>query len=208
MWCFRSVLPPDRKPYRICLMSFESGEVSQILDRWSRGEPEALSELMPKILGDLRRVAQKHLAQESPGHTLQPTALVNEVYLRLKGKRSVHWRNKAQFFAFVAGMMRRILVDHARGRQASKRGGQAVRLSLDDSIRVPEQQKDPDLLALDDALKSLEKVDPRQCRIVEMRYFTGLSVPEIAEVEGISGTTVKREWQTAKMWLFREVSRR
>ena len=161
---------------------------------------------MPLILEDLRHIANKYLAQESEGHTLQPTALVNEVYLRLVGRRSVNWKNRAQFFAFVAGMMRRILVDHARNRQTAKRGSGAIRLSLDETIRLPTREKDPDLLALDDALKSLAEVDPRQSRIVEMRYFTGLSVEEVAEVEDISPTTVKREWRTAKLWLFRELS--
>ena len=187
-------MPPDRS------------EITRLLDRWSEGEDGALAELMPLIVEDLRRIAGRQLASESSGHTLQATALVNELYLRLVGKRTVSWRNKAQFFAFVARMMRRILVDHARGRQSAKRGAGALRLSLDESIRLPGGEKDPDILALDEALRSLEAVDPRQSRLVEMRYFTGLSVKEVAAVEGISPTTVKREWRTAKLWLYRELS--
>lgn len=187
-------------------MSLTKSEVTRLLDRWNDGQTDALSRLMPLIIDDLRNVARKHLAQESEGHTLQPTALVNEVYLRLVGRRSVSWQNRAQFFAFVAGMMRQILVDHARGRQTAKRGSGAIRLTLDETIRVPNADKDPDLIALDDALKSLSEVDPRQSRIVEMRYFTGLSVQEVAAVEEISPTTVKREWRTAKLWLYRELS--
>jgi RNA polymerase sigma factor (TIGR02999 family) len=192
-----------------CLtMLQDKGEVTALLDRWNDGDHEALAELMPLIVEDLRLIARKHLSHELPGHTLQPTALVNEVYLRLKGRRQVSWQNKAQFFAFVAGMMRHVLVDHARSRKTSKRGSGAVRISLDESIRVPLKEQDPDILALDDALKSLAEVDPRQSRIVEMRYFTGLSIEEVAEVEQISPTTVKREWRTAKLWLYRELSRK
>jgi RNA polymerase sigma factor (TIGR02999 family) len=161
---------------------------------------------MPLVLADLREIAAKCLARENPGHTLQPTALVNEVYLRLVGRRTVSWRNRAQFFGFLAGMMRRILVDHARNRQTAKRGSGGLRISLDETIRLPEAE-DPDMVALDEAMKSLAEVDPRQSRIVELRYFAGLTIEEIAEVEGISPTTVKREWRTAKLWLFRALSR-
>ena len=181
-------------------------EITRLLDRWSGGDAGALAELMPLVVQDLRGIAGRQLAAETPGHTLQPTALVNELYLRLVGKRTVSWRNKSQFFAFVAHMMRRILVDHARGRRSAKRGSGAVRLSLDESTRLPRTDQDPDLLALDEALKTLEAVDPRQSRLVEMRYFTGLSIKEVAAVEGISPTTVKREWRTAKLWLYRELS--
>ncbi len=183
-----------------------NSQVTQLLDRWGDGDPEALDGLMPLIVEDLRRIARNHLAAESAGHTLQPTALVNEVYLRLAGRRSVQWRNRQQFFAFVAGLMRRILVDHARKRRTAKRGSGAVKIAFDETIRLPDPAKDPDLLALDDGLKGLAKVDSRQCRIVEMRYFTGLSIEEVAEVEGISPTTVKREWRTAKLWLYEHLS--
>ncbi len=189
-------------------MAQPKSEITQLLDRWSEGDGEALSDLMPLIVKDLRRVAAKYLADENRGHTLQPTTLVNEVYLRLAGRRTVSWRNRAQFFAFVAGMMRRVLVDYARRHQTVKRGSGVIQISLDESIQLVRREKAPDLLALDEALESLAAVDPRQARIVEMRYFTGLNVAEIAEVEDISPTTVKREWRTAKLWLYRELLRR
>lgn len=180
-----------------------SSEISQLLDQWNGGDRSALAELMPLIMDDLRRMAGKQMAVERVDHTLQPTALVNEIYLKLIGRRSVSWQNRAQFFAFVAGMMRRLLVDHARGRMTSKRGGDAVVVSLDESLRLPESDADPDLVQLDEALEALTRLDERQARIVEMRYFTGLTVEEVAEVEGISRTTVKREWRTAKLWLMK-----
>ena len=182
-------------------------EVTLLLDRWNRGDTDALPQLMPLIVEDLRNIARKHMAQERPGHTLEPTALVNELYLKLMGRRTVHWRNRAQFFAFVAGAMRRLLVDHARGRQTLKRGSGAVVVSLDESVRLPTEGKDPDLVALDSALSALGELDPRQARIVEMRYFTGLTVEEVAEVEELSPNTVKREWRTARMWLMKEIRR-
>jgi RNA polymerase sigma factor (TIGR02999 family) len=188
-------------------MPIQSSEVTQLLDRWGEGEAGALDGLMPLIVEDLRHIARNHLVAESVGHTLQPTALVNEVYLRLAGRRTVQWRNRQQFFAFVAGLMRRILVDHARKRQTVKRGSGALKIAFDETVRLPNPGKDPDLLALDDSLGSLAAVDPRQCRIVEMRYFTGLSIQEVAVVEGISPTTVKREWRTAKLWLYQHLSR-
>ncbi len=187
-------------------MPLSQSEITRLLDRWSDGEGEILEKLMPLVVDDLREIAGRQLAAESAGHTLQPTALVNEAYLRLVGKRTVSWRNRAQFFAVIARTMRLILVDHARSRHSVKRGSGAIRLSLDESVGLPRRQQDPDLLALDDALKSLEAVDPRQSRLVELRYFTGLSVKEAAAAEGISPTTVKREWRTAKLWLHRELS--
>jgi len=186
-------------------MALTKSEITGLLDRWNTGDQAALSHLMPLIVEDLRNIARKHLSHETPGHTLQPTALVNEVYLRLIGRRTVNWQNKAQFFAFVANMMRRILVDHARQRCTVKRGSGAVRISIDEKIQLPTREKDPDLLALDEALGQLEEFAPRQSRIVEMRYFTGLTVPEIAEVENISITTVKREWRHAKLWLYQQL---
>ncbi|MEO1085612.1 MAG: sigma-70 family RNA polymerase sigma factor [Acidobacteriota bacterium] len=181
----------------------DSSEISQLLDLWNGGDRSALGDLMPLIMDDLRRMAGKQMAIERVDHTLQPTALVNEIYLKLIGRRSVSWQNRAQFFAFIAGMMRRLLVDHARGRLTSKRGGDAVIVSLDESLRLPEVDTDPDLIQLDEALEALAQLDERQARIVEMRYFTGLTVEEVAEVEGISRTTVKREWRTAKLWLMK-----
>lgn len=183
--------------------SLTPSEVTRLLDQWSQGEDGALSQLMPLIVEELRGIARNQMMRETPGHTLEPTALVNELYLKLAGRRTVSWRNRAQFFAFVAGTMRRLLVDHARGRKTAKRGGDQPVLSLDETIRVPSKEKDPDLLALDEALQRLSKLDARQARIVEMRYFTGLEVKEIAAVEGISPTTVKREWRTARLWLLK-----
>ena len=185
------------------MKSLTPSEVTQLLDAWSQGEEGALSRLMPLIVEELRGIARNQMARETPGHTLEPTALVNELYMKLAGKRSVSWRNRAQFFAFVAGTMRRLLVDHARGRKTAKRGGDQPVLSLDETIRLPQKEKDPDLLALDEALSKLSELDARQARIVEMRYFTGLEVKEIAAVEGISPTTVKREWRTARLWLLK-----
>ncbi|MEM9599000.1 MAG: ECF-type sigma factor [Acidobacteriota bacterium] len=178
--------------------------MTRLLDRWSAGDTDALGRLMPLIVRDLRNMAGKQLAAEGPGHTLQPTALVNEVYLRLAGRRTVQWDNRQQFFAFVAGMMRRVLVDHARRQRAEKRGGDAVKMPLDEAFRLP-GRGNVQVLDLDLALRGLTEIDPRQARIVELRFFVGLSVEEVAAVEGISRTTVKREWHTAKLWLLRQI---
>ncbi len=181
-------------------------EITRLLGRWSAGNADALGELMPLVVDDLRRLARRHLAREDPGHTLQPTALVNEVYLRLAGRRTVTWRDRAQFFAFLGSVMRQILVDHARHRQRVKRGSGSVPMTFDESLRLPDE-RDPDLLALHDALKGLAAVDPRKTRIVELRYFAGLKVDEVAELEELSPTTVKREWRAARLWLLRELER-
>lgn len=186
-------------------MPTDQSEITALLDEWTSGKSDALEKLMPLIVEDLRRMARHQMAGENVAHTLEPTALVSELYLRLAGRRTVSWKNRAQFFAFVARTMRRILVDHARARQASKRGSGGVRLSLDESLRAPIPEKDPDLLALDEALEELARLDARQARIVELRYFTGLSVVEVAEVEDISPTTVKREWRTARLWLVQQL---
>lgn len=182
-------------------MLLAQSEVTELLDRWTAGDRDALISLMPLIIEDLRGIARKRLAIEAPGHTIQPTALVNEVYLRLVGRRSVSWKGRAHFFAFVAGMMRRILVDHARARNSAKRGSGSVKVSFDEAVAVPQVERDAELLALDESLEALSAIDPRQGRIVELRFFVGLSVREIAEVESLSPTTVKREWRTAKLWL-------
>ncbi len=180
-------------------------EVTECLDAWSQGDPDALSQLMPLVVDDLRRIAAKYLSGESPTHTLQPTALVNEVYLRLVGRQSVRWKNREQFFAFSAEIMRRILVDHARRKSAARHGGEAVSIPFDDTICFPHLDT-VDLLALDEALERLEAIDPRQRRIVELRFFTGLTLEETAEVLGVSSMTVKREWRTAKLWLCDQLS--
>jgi RNA polymerase sigma factor (TIGR02999 family) len=181
-------------------------EITRILDEWNAGDPDALAKLVPEIESDLHRMAESYLRREGPGQTLQPTALVNEVYLRLVGRRTVQWQNRAHFFAFAAQLMRRILVETARRKNAAKRGG-GVKISLEDVFEVP-QECDPDLVAVDDALEALAKVDPRQARIVELRFFAGLEVKEVAEVMGLSSATVKREWRTAKLWLVGELTPR
>jgi RNA polymerase sigma factor (TIGR02999 family) len=181
------------------------GEVTALLRDWSGGDQHALERLMPLVYQELRKLAASYMRRERSDHTLQPTALVHEAYLRLVDQRGVDWRNRAHFFGIAARMMRRILVDHARRRQAAKRDGAADRIS--GSGDLVEGERDPDLLALDVALDALEALDPRQARIVELRFFGGLTVEETAEVAGISTATVKREWQTARAWLARELRR-
>ncbi|RMH16365.1 MAG: sigma-70 family RNA polymerase sigma factor [Acidobacteria bacterium] len=188
-------------------MSQPPHDVTAVLRDWTDGDPEALGRLMPLVFDELRTIARRYLDRESPNHTLQPTALVNEVYLKLVGRRRVTWENRAQFFGFAAELMRRILVDHARGLRASKRGGGAPRISLEAGVDVAFRQ-DVDVVALDDALKDLAALDPRQAKIVELRFFTGLTNEEVAAALGISLTTVKREWRTARLWLYRELKRR
>lgn len=183
-----------------------SHQVTQLLVDWSNGDQSALDQLTPLVYSELRRLAGRYLRKERHDHTLQSTALVHEAFLRMVDQRSVKWQNRAHFFGVAAQMIRRILVDHARNRQASKRGSGAPRLSLDEAIATPER-RDVDLVALDDSLNSLAKIDPQQARIVELRFFTGLTVEETAEVLGISPATVKRDWVSAKAWLHRDISR-
>lgn len=180
-------------------------DVTRLLVSWSNGDQKALEELTPLVYAELRRLAQRFLRRERSDHTLQSTALVHEAFLRLIDQRSVQWQNRAHFFGVAAQLIRRILVDYARGRQTAKRGSDAVKLSLDDALGVSEK-RDLDLVALDDALTELAKLDAQQSRIVELRFFTGLSIEETAEVLGISPATVKREWVTAKALLYRELS--
>lgn len=181
-------------------------QVTQLLVNWSNGDQSALEQLTPLVYSELRRLAGRYLRKERPDHTLQSTALVHEAFIRLIDQKNVRWQNRAHFFGVAAQMIRRILVDHARSRSASKRGSGAPRLSLDEAIATPDR-KDLDLVALDDALNTLSKIDPQQARIVELRFFTGLTVEETAEVLGISPATVKRDWVTAKAWLYRDISR-
>lgn len=180
-------------------------DVSQLLRAWNKGDRAAQDELMPLVYDELRRLARSYLRRERPDHTLQPTALVHEAYLKLVDQKSVNWQNRAHFFGIAALMMRRILVNYAEGRQAAKRGGSARRLSLSAIDRLAGKQE-LDLIALDDALKSLAEIDPQQSRIVELRYFGGLTIEEIAEVTGISVATVNREWNVARAYLRREIS--
>jgi RNA polymerase sigma factor (TIGR02999 family) len=183
-----------------------SGDVTQLLQQWSSGQKNALDKLMPVVYAELRKLARSYLRNERPDHTLQTTALVNEAYIRLIDQQNVNWQNRAHFFGIAAQAMRRILVDHARKKQAAKRGRGERKESFDEAKGTPDK-KDVDLVALDDCLVSLEQTDERQCRIVELKYFVGLSVEETAEVLEISPATVKREWAMAKAWLRRELQR-
>jgi RNA polymerase sigma-70 factor (ECF subfamily) len=183
-----------------------SQQITALLDRWTRGDVAAREELVPLVYQDLRRVARRCLAGQRVDHTLQSTALVHEAYLRLAGHDRAHWQNRHHFFAVAAQAMRRILVDHARKHRAAKRGGASVKLALDDAIALP-QRRELDLVALDDALKALAILDPRQSHVVELRFFGGLSIEDVSNVLGISPATVKREWATARSWLYAELQR-
>jgi RNA polymerase sigma factor (TIGR02999 family) len=180
-------------------------QITQWLLASREGDAEALESLLPLVYDELHRQAVRCFRQERAGHTLQPTALVNEVYLRLVGQDEVQWKNRAQFFGIAAQMMRRILVSHARARRAKKRGGGETLITLNENIAAA-PQRDLNLLALDEALKKLEAIDAEKSRMVELRFFSGLSVDETAEVMGVSPRTVDRQWQTAKAWLHREIS--
>jgi RNA polymerase sigma factor (TIGR02999 family) len=179
--------------------------VSGLLRAWALGDVQARDDLLPLVYRELRRRAVGFLRHERRDHTLQPTALVHEAYLKLIGQERVSWQNRAQFFGVAAQMMRRILVDHARGRQAAKRPGAAVKVSLAEGIAVG-QPRECELLLLDQALEDLMALDPRQGRIVELRYFSGLSEQEVAEVLSLSRATVTREWQLARAWLYRRIT--
>jgi RNA polymerase sigma factor (TIGR02999 family) len=179
-------------------------ELTDLLVRWSNGNEAALDQILPFVERELHRIARAQMNRESPGHTLQTTALVNEAYLKLIDQKKVKWQNRAHFFAIAATLMRRILLDHAKSQQRAKRGGQALHVSLTDAL-ANHGSKSEDLILLDEALNGLAKVDPQKSRIVEMRYFGGLSAEEIAEVLGVSVVTVRRHWQFAKAWLRREI---
>ena len=181
-------------------------EVTGLLRAWRSGDRAALDRLVPLVYAELHRLAHLYLARERPGHTLQTSALVNEAYLRLIDARRVDWRDRAHFLAVSASIMRQVLIQYARLRDAGKRGGAAVRVELDEaSVRSPE--RDADLIALDDALQGLAKTDPREARVVELRFFGGLSEEETAHVLGVSDRTVRRDWDHAKVWLLRELQR-
>lgn len=182
-----------------------TASVTQLLIRWRNGDDAALGELLPQVYSELRRLANYYMRQERPGHTLQPTALVHEAYLRLVGDIEIDWQNRAHFFGIAAVRMRHILVEHARSRQAAKRGGGEYKLSLGAADRLAES-RDVNLLALDDALRRLEALDPQKVRVVELRYFGGLTIEETAEALKISPATVKREWSMARAWLRSEIS--
>jgi RNA polymerase sigma-70 factor (ECF subfamily) len=182
-------------------------QVTALLIAWRDGDRSALDRLVPMVDGELRRIAKKRLSHERADHTLQPTALVNEAYLRLMGLTHFDWRNRAQFFAIAARLMRRVLVDAARERRAAKRGGDAVRVTFDEAL-VPAGAAHPDVIALDDALQALAVEDPRKSQVVELRFFAGLSVEETAGTLGVSTDTVNRDWKFAKSWLRVQLERK
>ena len=184
-----------------------SPQITQLLLAWGGGNQAALEELMPLVYDELRKVAARHLRRQRPGHTLQTTALVNEAYLRLIDSSQVRWQNRAHFFAISAQLMRRILVDFARSRSNLKRGGGAEQVSLDEALVIT-PERGADLLALDDALTRLAELNPRQAQVVELRYFGGLNEEESAEALKISLRTVQRDWNLARLWLYRELSKK
>lgn len=183
-----------------------SGQVTELLVRWRGGDSEALDTLMPLVYDELRRLAQHYLRRERADHTLQSTALVHEAYVRLVGRDSPPWQSRAHFFGIAARLMRQILVEHARAHYAAKRGGHSFKLTLEDAAAIS-QPANVDLVALDDALQKLAVQDPRQSRIVELRFFAGLTIEDAAEVLAISRATVAREWTIARAWLYREIER-
>jgi RNA polymerase sigma-70 factor (ECF subfamily) len=184
-----------------------SVEISRLLRAWGDGDQAALNQLTPLVYTELHQIAHRHMRQQLPGQTLQTTALVNEAYLRLVDVEGVRWQDRTHFFAVSAQIMRRILVDSARAHLADKRGGRLPHVYLDDSLDASPQSSE-DLVALDDALNALEEMDPRKARVVELRFFAGLSVEQTAEALKISAPSVKRDWKLAKAWLSRELSRR
>jgi RNA polymerase sigma-70 factor, ECF subfamily len=181
------------------------GEVTLLLQRMSGGDAAAAGSLVPLVLDELRRLAQHYLNRERPGHTLQPTALVNEAYLRLVTDQARDWKSRAHFIGVTASLMRRILIDHARRRQAAKRGAGAPRQEFVESPGRLSSKQAGELILLDEALERLERMNPRQCQVVEMRYFGGLSIEETAEALGVATITVKRDWVTARAWLKAQV---
>jgi RNA polymerase sigma factor (TIGR02999 family) len=188
----------------VCAVS--SKRIDKLLAEWGQGNEEARDALIPVVYEELRRLARRHLWNERPDHTLQSAALVNEAYLRLAGQKAPQWRNRAHFFGVAANLMRHILVDHARSRQAVKRGGGVTRLALNADVSQAENPT-VDLVVLDDALGKLAELDAQQARVIEMRFFGGLSIDETAVVLDVSSATVKREWVTARAWLRRELKR-
>lgn len=182
-----------------------TGQVTYLLTRWRSGDRQALDALMPLVYQELRRLARHSLQQERPDHTLQSTALVHEAYVRLLGQSPPEWKSRAHFFGVAARLMRQILVDHARNHKAAKRGGNSLKLTLQEGL-VGRKEKNLDVVALDDALNQLARLSPQQSEIVELRFFSGLTIEDTSEVLGISPATVKRNWTAARAWLFREMS--
>ncbi len=183
-----------------------SKDVTQLLVDWSHGDEKALEKLLPLVYDELHRLAEHYMSRERSDHTLQPTALINEVYLRLVDQTRVEWRNRAHFIGVAAQLMRRVTVKHAQRHRAAKRGGGAPAVPFDEAV-VPAAASEEDVIALDEALERLQELDPRQSRIVEMRFFGGLTGKEMAEVLGVSQATIDREWRLARAWLRRELER-
>ena len=186
------------------MMMLSTPGLTELLDDWQQGDRTALEKLTPLIYDELRRIAHRYVQRERNGHTLQTTALVNEAYLRLAGQQKIEWQNRAHFFAVSAQVMRHILIDHARRRRFAKHGGDAQQVSLEEASLMTEQRA-AELVALDEALDELAKLDSRKSRVVELRYFGGLSLEETAEVLEVSVMTVRRDWRAAKAWLFRRM---
>lgn len=195
----------DRVP-QITTMADLPNEITQLLINWSNGDKSALDALIPLVDAELRRLARHYMARESPGHTLQTSALINEAYIRLIEQQSMQWQNRAHFFGVAAQVMRHILIDHARSHCYAKRGGGGRQVPLDE-VMVVNDQRAEELVALDDALKALATLDPRKSQIIELRFFGGLSIAETAEALKISPITVTREWRSARAWLRREMSK-
>ena len=186
-----------------------TNEITKLLHNWQGGDRAALDALVPVVYKELHRLAHCELRKERPNHTLQSAALVHEAYFRLLGQKPPQWESRTHFFAIAAQLMRQILVDYARRRRASKRGSGVCMLTLDDAMALPQRKdKDVDVIAVDDALNALAEIDPRQSRVVELRFFAGLSLEETSEVMGIATATVQRDWTAARAWLHREISRR
>ena len=185
----------------------EASKITQMLREWSDGKTEALDNLLPLVYDELHRQAARFLRKERPGHTLQTTALINEVYLKLIDRCDVSWESRNHFFAVAAQAMRRILVDYAKAKHREKRGGDNIKLSLEKAMLVAAEEKGVDLIALDEALEKLSKLDKQQARVVELKYFSGLSLEEIAEALHISRATVARDWEAARAWLHRELTK-
>jgi RNA polymerase sigma factor (TIGR02999 family) len=185
----------------------QSHEITRLLHEWNDGDRSALDELMPLVYGELHRQAARYLRNERSGHTLQTTALIHEAYLRLVDQTDINWESRMQFFAVAAQVMRHILVDHARAKHREKRGGDAVKVPLEEATTIAVDEQDIDLLALDEALDRLAKIDERQVRLVELRYFSGLSLEVAAEALKISRATAARDWNVARAWLHRELTR-
>ena len=182
------------------------GEVTRLLLAWNAGDQAALEKLMPLVYAELRQLAERHFRRERRGHTLQPTAVVHEAYFKLIDQTRVTWKNRGHFLAIASQAMRRILIDHARGRDAEKRGGEVEKVTLDVGIASPEPSREVDILALDEALERLKALDGSQAQIVELRFFGGLTIEETAEVMEVSPSSVKRDFRSARAWLFRELA--